>query len=400
MHSVNESLNIILNHSVTVENEQIPLAEALYRVLSENIISTVDIPSYNQSAVDGYAINTSHFKPNIKWTVAGEIKAGDTDEVKNTNRSDVQSPVTFKIFTGALVPDNVDAVIMKEFARNENNQVMFDVSSVKFFQNIRRSGEELQKGEIVFRESTFIQPEHIAVLAGIGQQSVKVRKKLRVVIAVTGNELKSIDERIALKAGEKYESNGIMLQNLLKKYFYHSVPIVLLKDDKEEMYRYLKEATEIYDVIITTGGVSVGDYDFTKEIIQKLGFKILIDKVAQKPGKPFVFAIKGNKVIFGLPGNPRAVLSCFYVYVLRFILRCYKIDEKNFLREIELPIDTDIEIKDNKTRILFVNIEDNKIKVPEKQDSHMLISAANADGIILVEKSIKKGELIKTILLR
>lgn len=394
MISVQEATNILFKNTITVNSISVPIQQSLNKILAEDIYAYVDIPTYSQSAVDGYAIKKDFFQKNKIWKIKGEIKAGDNIKVQNLKNNECN-----KIYTGAKVPSALDVIIMKEYAEKiSDNEVMFNIDDVTQYQNIRHKGEEIKKGEKIFSKNIVIKPEHIAVLSSIGKSKIKVKRDISILILATGNELKKIGSPI--KTGEKYESNGIMLQQLIKKYFDIDAKYLLVKDDKKKLLNTLTKYYQNYDIIITTGGVSVGDYDFTKPVIKELNYNILIDKVAQKPGKPFVFAVsKQNKVIFGLPGNPRAALSCFYIYILRYIYQCYGICKEWPLPVVTASIDNDLIINDNRTRILFVNIHGNKISIPEKQDSHMLISSANADGIIVVNRSIKKNEHINVYLI-
>lgn len=394
MISVQEATKILFENTINVSSIRVPIHQALNKILAEDIYADVDIPAFSQSAVDGYAIQKKFFQKNKIWKIKKEIKAGDSIKDHNLKNNEC-----YRIYTGANVPSALDVVIMKEYAEKiSDNEVLFNIDNVTLFQNIRHKGEEVKKGEKIFSKNIVIKPEHIAVFSSIGKSQIKVKRDISILIIATGNELKK--PGTSIKKGEKYESNGIMLQQLIKKYFDIDAKYLLVKDDKKKLLNTLTKHYQNYDIIITTGGVSVGDYDFTKPVIQELNYNILIDKVAQKPGKPFVFAInKHNKVIFGLPGNPRAALSCFYIYILRYIYQCYGIYKEWPLPVVTASIDNDLIINDNRTRILFVNIHGNKISIPEKQDSHMLISSANADGIIVVNRSIKKNERINVYLI-
>ncbi len=399
MHTVQEAIQIINQYTFIPKSEKVSTTQCAGRILAEDVYASIDVPHFNQSAVDGFAIVTKHYTPNKKYQIEGEIKAGDTRiHLFNSDFNLLNSCI--KIYTGSLVPKQYDAVIMKEHSQNlSNNHVLFTLPVIKFFQNIRKKGEEVKKDELIFEKHSLLKPEHLAVLATIGRKEVRIFKNFAIYIIATGNELKKLGSK-SVKAGEKYETNGIMIQHLLHQYFGIQAKYTILKDNKTAIYEHLKNAMDNCNIIITTGGISVGDYDFTKLVIQELGFKILVDKVAQKPGQPFLFAIKKDKVLFGLPGNPRAALSCFYWYILRYIRKSYGLKEDWLFHPIQMELHQAITINDNKARILFANIENNKIRIPEKQDSHMLISSAKADAIVLVETNLKKGEKINVYLLK
>ncbi|GIV27252.1 MAG: molybdopterin molybdotransferase MoeA [Bacteroidia bacterium] len=398
MRTVQETLRIITTKALSLSKEKISILNSTNRVLAENIYANVDVPSFNQSAVDGFAIASDNYSPDKEFLIIGEIKAGDS-KVKYFSTKMTQSNSVIKIYTGALVPNEYDAVIMKEYAQENNGIVKFSMGSIKSHQNIRHKGEEVKKGELIFQKYTLIRPEHIAVLASLGKKQVSVLKKPEVKIIATGNELKKITIS-SLLPGEKYETNGLMLQHLLKKYFDIDAEYSIVRDKKSAIYQQMNKAIQKHDIVITTGGVSVGDYDYTKEIIKKLGFKILIDKVAQKPGKPFVFAVKDKKVIFGLPGNPRAALSCFYWYIVRYLLKSMRQELDWINPVVQVKLHQDIVINDNKTRFLFAQVgNNNDLFIPEKQDSHMLISAAKCNALVAIEKSFKEGETVNAYLL-
>ncbi len=397
MHTIQQASDIILRHILNPASESIPIKHSLGKILAEDIYASDDVPDFDQSAVDGFAIQYEQYAENETWQVVGEMKAGDYPfELKNTSER-----LCAKIFTGASIPHGFNSVVMKEYAELlSDNIVKLKAHGAKLYQNIRKKGEEVRKGEIIFKKYTVIKPEHIAVITSIGKADVLVLKDIAIKIIVTGNELKDIEKEKKINIGEKFESNGIVLKSLIQKYFSVTTDYEIIKDDKDSIFSAMKQASQNYDIVITTGGVSVGDYDFTKPVIKELGFEILIDKVAQKPGKPFVFAVNNHKkIIFGLPGNPRAVLSCFYWYVLRFLRASYRLPSNWYLPVVKFPMQKDIAINDNKSRILFISIENGQVIVSEKQDSHMLVSAAKADGLIVLHESKRQGDLVEVYLI-
>lgn len=258
--------------------------------------------------------------------------------------------------------------------------------------NIRFRGEEVRKGEKIFAQGEILTPRHIAAMVSLGIRGVKVFKKLSIGLLITGSELKDIRKH-SVKEGEKFESNGLLLQLLLKKYCDIQVFYLTAKDTPEEIENKLDELIRKNEIVITTGGVSVGDYDYTKSVLRKMGAHLLIDKVAQKPGKPFLLAEKEKVIVFALPGNPRAVASCWYVYVLPFLQQCMQAK----IREewVEAILEDEITLKDKRAHIMFVNYEKGKVRIPQKQDSHMLISAAQCNGITIITQSQRKGAIIR-----
>lgn len=395
MISVREAQEKITANHLSLEAEEIQLSESNGRILTDDIISPVDHPFFNQSAVDGYAIRSIELPENgfetkdFKITV--EIKAGDTQDFE------VGENEAIRIFTGAPVPSDCDTVIMQEYAINDRDILRFTKFS-KQGSNIRKKGEQIHKGEVALENGETITPASIGFLASLGISQFEVSQIPKVSVIVTGNEFIRNNENLAV--GKIFESNGIMLRNLLSELSIQSDYITCI-DDKNVLLKATEENISKNDIVIITGGVSVGDYDFTTWVTEQLGFEIIFHKVAQKPGKPILFARRDKKVIFGLPGNPRAVFVCFYEYVYPFINK--SMGKKNiFLPELKLRISKDFLKKDERALFLAGKIENNEVVILEKQDSHMLQSISQADVLIALTENKKqfiKGDIVSVHLL-
>lgn len=387
-----EAREIIKESVKPLSSVYLPVVKAGGYVLTEDIFSPVDLPLWTNSAVDGYALNTESLK-NLpaRLRVIGEIKAG---EVK---RYELKVGEAVKIFTGSVVPDGADAVIEVEKVKVENGYVLI-LNEIKKLNNIRLRGEEVKKGDKVVKKGTEITPGVAGFLSMMGISHVKVFRKPKVFVIITGSEMMKPGER--LKKGKIYDANSVSLSASLGKMgIDHKVKHI--KDDLASMRHIFSEVIrKDFDIIIFTGGVSVGDYDFVRDILMNKVEKIFY-KVRQKPGKPLFFGRKDEKFIFGLPGNPAAVITCFYEYVypaIRKMMGFYEI----FLPEDEKMLSNDI--KKNPDRLYFLRgkVRGGEVEILPNQDSHMLSSFVGCDCFVLASEGrdfISKGEKVKIHLL-
>jgi molybdopterin molybdotransferase len=258
---------------------------------------------------------------------------------------------------------------------------------------VRNKGEQIKKGNIALKKGSYLDSASLGFLASLGINKVKVYNLPRVSIIVTGNEF--VKSRRKLSKGKIYESNGLMLKSLLKDMNIHSQSR-LCKDDLTGLTLLIKKEIDKNDIIIISGGVSVGDYDFTEKALKKLKFNIIFYKVYQKPGKPLLFAKRKNKTVFGLPGNPRSALMCFYEYVYPYILASMG-NKKPLLLSAALPLVHNYIKNEEKTLFMTSKLTDKGINILEGQDSHMLKSFSEADTIVCLtegKKNYTAGELV------
>lgn len=392
MINVKEAQEKILENVFSVGVENIALNCAGNRVLPEDVIAPVSSPLFDQTAVDGYALQFEDVADGKALSVIGEIRAGNCPEIA------LSSGNVFRIFTGAPIPENSDTVVMQEFVEANGNSIYIKDKGLKKGANIRREGEQIKKGDTALKKGTLLNAAGIGFLASLGFESVEVSCLPKVGIITTGNEF--VEKTKQLQKGKKFESNGVMLQCALRAM---GIDIGFKKsvDNLAALKELLKNEAEIKDVIIITGGVSVGKYDFTKEALEEIGFEIVFHKVSQKPGKPILFARRGNKIAFGLPGNPRAALVCFYEYAAPFIkavMGC----SKPFLPELKMQLTHDYNKKRGRSQFLAAKFADGGVEVLEGQGSHMLKSLSEADAIIELQaenEHVKKGELVDVHLL-
>jgi molybdopterin molybdotransferase len=305
MISVTEAKSLIQAASHALPPVRMALQAAHGHVLAENVYSSIDMPPFPQSAMDGYAIQWGDQGARL---IVGEVAAG------------VHPTFTLlpgqcaRIFTGAPVPNGADTVIQRELVRVEGDYLILETEQLKQGANIRLLGAEIKTGQLALEQGVLLNPGGIGFLAGLGIETVAVYPQPKCAIIVTGNELQSAGQ--PLEYGQVYESNSITLLAVLHKMGISDIAIYRATDVLEDVVAQIQNALASSDLILLTGGISVGDYDFVLEATQICGVTQIFHKVKQKPGKPLFFGSKDDKLVFGLPGNPASVLTCFYEYVV------------------------------------------------------------------------------------
>lgn len=288
-----------------VKNELVGLDQLLNRILADDIHSPIDVPSFANSAMDGYALCAQDYPPYTALTLIGTSLAGHPF----TGRVGIGECV--RIMTGAALPLGADAVVMQEHCRVTGQLVTVE-GRVNTGQNVRYPAEDLAQGEIVFNAGTRINARVLAVLSSLGLEQLYVHKPLTVALLSTGDELKAPGQLLA--PGDIYDSNRIGLRAMLARLGANIIDYGIIKDDPESIRQTLLKAASEADAIVTSGGVSVGDADYTKQILEEIG-RIGFWKLAIKPGKPFAFGHINNCPFFGLPGNPVSAAVTFHLLV-------------------------------------------------------------------------------------
>jgi len=316
MIDVNEALRIVLDSVKEIGSETVDIANALGRTLLEDVVSDDDIPFFDNSAMDGYAVRAedtvgaSRDNP-VELSVIEEVPAGSVPS-RSVGRGEA-----IKIMTGAPMPDGADAVVIVEATEERDGKVRI-FESVTAGGNVRRKGEDISRSQVVLERGKLLRAQEIGLLGSIGRMKVKVSRVPRVAIISTGDELIECHE--PLSQGKVRNSNAYTLRGLVAETGAVPVNIGVLRDNKEELLRGFKEALNC-DVVLSSGGVSVGEYDYVKDVFDTLGIKMRFWRVAIKPGKPTAFGMAGDVPVFGLPGNPVSVVVTFHVFVKPALLK-------------------------------------------------------------------------------
>lgn len=305
MITVTEAKHIISTNVGELKSAAVSLLRARGKVLAADVYATVDIPAFSQSAMDGYAFAFDDLQKEL--VIDGEMAAGSSSAIE------VAAGKAIRIFTGAPVPTGADTVVMQEKVKTENGILIIEDEKLQRNSNVRPAGSEIKAGELALPKGSLLTAAAIGFLAGIGVTEVSVIPDPIISIIVTGNELQEPGK--ALSYGQVYESNSFSLTAALESMHIPVHRIYKVEDDPEVLTATLQQALNESDLVLLTGGVSVGDYDFVLRAANTCGVVQQFHKVKQRPGKPLLFGTRENKAVFGLPGNPSSVLTCFYEYV-------------------------------------------------------------------------------------
>lgn len=297
MISIEEALSLYAERVSTLKTETVAVHSALHRVLAADAHSQADMPRFDQSAMDGYAFRATD--SNTPLPIVATSAAGHWPE------SSLEASTAWRIYTGAAVPEGADTVIPQERVQRVGDSLHFE-AAYPAGKNIRYRGEEIAKGTLLAQQGQRLTPGTIASLRNGGLEQVEVFRRPRISLLVTGDEVRSPGSE--LKDGDIPDSNGPYVQNWLLAHGYEAPEVIYVSDESDTVETYLRLATATSDLIITTGGASVGDRDFIPDTAKAIGFEEVFWRVAQKPGKPLFFGVNGKQALLGLPGNPGAVL--------------------------------------------------------------------------------------------
>lgn len=387
--SVEQAIENILAKAEPVEQvEQVALLGALNRVLADDLYSSIDVPGYDNSAMDGYAVRSEDCQVSGSMLpIRQRIPAGQVG-------STLEPGSAARIFTGAPVPEGADAVIMQEMCVQQDDNVTIN-TTVKAGCNVRRAGEDIATGEAVLHAGKRLRAQELGLLASVGLAEFKVKRRLKVATFFTGDEIVSPGQPLA--PGQIYNSNRYTLRGLLQTMDCEVIDLGIVPDTLEATVDVLQRAAEGADLVITSGGVSVGEEDYVRIALEQLG-ELSMWRIAMKPGKPVAFGKVGKALFMGLPGNPVSVFVTFLLFARALILKLQGADDY-LAKPVSVIADFDWP-KVKRQEYLRVRLahDDNQVKAQlyPHQGSGVLSSASWADGLVEVkiDGDIKKGDLV------
>ena len=387
--SVDEAISLILEPAAAVKKSgTIDIENALGRVLAEDVCSTINVPGYDNSAMDGYAVRAADCaEVGAKLSVTQRIPAGQMGH-------QLEAGTAARIFTGAPIPPDADAVVMQEHCDQEGDQVTIN-KPVKLAQHIRRAGEDILQGGVVLKAGHQLRPQELGLLASVGLAEIAVTRKLKVATFFTGDEI--IEPGNKLGAGQIYNSNKYIIKGLLKSLGCDIVDLGIVPDTLEATLEVLKKASSNADLVITSGGVSVGEEDYVRIALEQLG-ELKMWRIAMKPGKPVAYGKVGNAIFMGLPGNPVSTFVTFLLFVKPLILKLQGA-EKYLPAKMTVTADFEWPSLKRQEYLRVRLIESDKgllATLYPHQGSGVLSSTCWADGLVVAstEKVIKKGDKV------
>ena len=396
MISVESASETILNEIKPLGVESVGLVSALGRVIGEDIVAARNNPPWDNSAMDGYAlvssdtVAASDANP-VTLKVIYDLPAGSTP------REDIKSGQAVRIMTGAPVPGGATAVVMVERTETSDGAVVIK-APVKEGDNIRRSGEDFKAGTVVIKKGSVVRPAEVLMLATVGVPFVFVHRRPRVAVLSTGDEL--VDVLKVPSSGKIINSNGYALASLVSECGAEAIQLGIAKDTRESLREKLSVAMKA-DCIISSGGVSVGDYDFVKDVLKEMGSSMIFWKVAMKPGKPLAFGVIGGRPAFGLPGNPISSMVAFEQFVRPALLKMAG-RKDIFRRTFPARLTRDLKIKPGRMNFIRAELKAGadgmSVEPLDGQGSGVVSTMVRANSFIIVpadSTGFKKDETVK-----
>lgn len=382
MISVEEAKRILMERVRPVQLEEVPLPEALGRYVGEDVVSAHHHPLFDCSAIDGYAFR---FDAAItEWRVVGEVAAGDVFA------GHLRKGECVRIFTGGMVPADADACVMQEFVQRDGDRMRHTDTRLKAGGNVRFKGEQLKPGDVLLRKGERIDAVTIGLLASAGIATLRCARAIATTVITTGGEFAEASVSIDLDGdrgglstpapGRIFNSNGAMLAAALQHCAVNNTTASSPDELAALKWHFHWAWNAMRDVVILTGGVSVGDHDLVELAAQEMGATIHFHGVAQKPGKPMLFAELDGSFIFGLPGNPRAAMILFWEYVLPF-LRAMQGASEPWPSADVLPLAHTVALKGDRAEFRAASLKGGKVTLLADEGSHMLKSMVDADAL-------------------
>ena len=400
MISVEAALEKILSHIQPLGFEKVSLLEAQGRVIAEDIYASRDIPPLDNSAMDGYAVRSEDIQQassghSVRLEIIEDLPAG------SVSRKTVGKGEAIRIMTGAPIPRGADTVVQVEDTAKEDRYTQI-FRAVPSGENIRRAGEDVGKGDRVISKGDFIRPAEVGMLASVGRSFVSVYQRPLVAILCTGEELVDVDGE--LEEGKIVSSNSYTLAAQVKDAGAIPLQLGIARDRKEDIEQKLRQGIRA-DVLISSAGISVGDYDLVKDVLKDLGMEMVFWKVAMKPGKPLAFGTIGGKPAFGLPGNPVSSMVSFEQFVRPSLLKMMGYQQL-FRPTIEAILKEDIRKEPGRRHYMraVVSFERERyfVTTTGAQGSGMLISMVKANGLVIIpenQEKVRAGEKVLVQLL-
>ena len=370
------------------------LKQAAGRIAADSVMASHDLPLFDNSAMDGFAVRSvdvsrATMVKAVKLRVTGKIAAGDIWPKR------LEEETAIRVFTGSAMPTGADAVVMQEDTIENSPEEVQILEPVKPYENVRLKGEDVRKSDVVLREGTFITPSLVGLIGGLGVSEVSVFRRLKVGLLATGSELQ--EPGSSPGEGKVFESNRAMLAAFVQRIGAEPNIYPIVRDDLEDTKAALAKAFDENNVVVTSGGVSVGEFDYVKQAFESMGGKQNLWKVNVKPGKPFVFGRKADKCLFGLPGNPVSALVTFVLLVRPALMRMQG------AINVDLPSHSAVLLEQltnrgDRRHFMRVCVESNgKVRLSGTQASHMLSSLAAGNGLVDVPpgKTLEAGATVQ-----
>jgi molybdopterin molybdotransferase len=396
MPSFEDARATILDHVTVLPSEPAPALDAVGRVLAADVVAPWDMPLWDNSAMDGYAIRAADAGAPVGLRIAGFIPAGSYS-------AEVVAPGTAaKILTGAPVPPGADAIVPVEDTEERDGRVLVK-QAVRVGAHIRRKGEDIRAGETILPRGTVIGPSEVSLLASFSRLSVPVVRRARVAILSTGDEL--VEPGEPLGPGKIYNSNALAVAAAVRQIGAEPVNLGIARDDKSSLRALLVEGLHA-DALVTSAGVSMGDRDLVREVLQELSVRQIFWKVDIKPGRPTAFAVHGTKPVFSLPGNPVSTLLTFEQFVRPALLKM--MGHTNLLRPVvRAAFQEDFARKPGRVSFLRVRLERSNSGLlawsSGNQETGILKTMLKADGIAVIPSdwgSVGRGDMVDVQMLR
>jgi molybdopterin molybdotransferase len=397
MLSLEEARERILAHVQEGPVEKVRLAQGLGRYLAEDLESGVDLPPFDNSAMDGYAVRAQDLaraseSNRVSLTLVGKIPAGQSFE------GELNQGGCIRIFTGSPLPKGADAVVMQEDTEPGNDATIIFHEPARPWEHVRLKGEDLKARAKFAQKGERLSPVLLGVAAATGLKSVSVRRRPVVGILATGSELQEAGKR--LKPGQIFESNRVLIKGLVEQAGAEAKVYPILPDIAEELERGLLTAFGECDLVITSGGVSIGEFDLVQSSFKKLGGELEFWKISMRPGKPFLFGKQGGRLLFGLPGNPVSAAVTFSLLARSAILKMQGAKEVNLPGMVGVLAQPLVNRGERRHFVRVRICEDGSIHSAGTQASHMLSSLALANGLLDMapDSRIEAGTRLKVLL--